>query len=162
MGFSEQYVFRSSLPLPSSKAERNLSFEGRWRGKECRLNRGRKKEWLRWKEKRYKERLREKECRLNRGRKKEWLGDLLGGLETRTGVQRYYLATGVVAFLGLYLMFGYGASLLCNLIDFVYPTYASIKAIESSAKEDDTTWLTYWVVYGLFNVAEFFSDTFGD
>ncbi|NWX92442.1 REEP6 protein, partial [Nothoprocta ornata] len=36
----------------------------------------------------------------------------------------------------------------------------SIKAIESSSKEDDTTWLTYWVVYGVFSVAEFFSDTF--
>lgn len=36
----------------------------------------------------------------------------------------------------------------------------SIKAIESSSKEDDTTWLTYWVVYGVFSVAEFFSDIF--
>lgn len=36
----------------------------------------------------------------------------------------------------------------------------SIKAIESSSKEDDTTWLTYWVVYGLFSIAESFSDIF--
>lgn len=36
----------------------------------------------------------------------------------------------------------------------------SIKAIESSNKEDDTQWLTYWVVYGLFTVVEAFSDIF--
>lgn len=33
-----------------------------------------------------------------------------------------------------------------------------IKAIESSRKEDDTQWLTYWVVFAAFSVVEFFSD----
>uniref|UniRef100_A0A8C0QMS2 Receptor expression-enhancing protein 5 n=1 Tax=Canis lupus familiaris TaxID=9615 RepID=A0A8C0QMS2_CANLF len=37
---------------------------------------------------------------------------------------------------------------------------ARIKAIESPNKEDDTQWLTYWVVYGVFSIAEFFSDLF--
>jgi len=44
-----------------------------------------------------------------------------------------------------------------NLIGFVYPAYASFKAIESEGKDDDTQWLTYWVVYSTFVIAEHFS-----
>ncbi|KAJ3218833.1 hypothetical protein HK099_004909 [Clydaea vesicula] len=41
---------------------------------------------------------------------------------------------------------------------FVYPAYASFKAIETDNKEDDTQWLIYWTIFGLLNVVEFFSD----
>lgn len=45
------------------------------------------------------------------------------------------------------------------MVGFLYPVYASIKAIETQDnKEDDTFWLTYWLVFALFKVVENIAD----
>ncbi|XP_039667178.1 receptor expression-enhancing protein 6 [Perca fluviatilis] len=91
---------------------------------------------------------------------KNMVTDVLGRLEEKTGIKKKIIVVGAVSLTGLYLMYGYGAALICNMIGFVYPAYYSVKAIESLSKEDDTKWLTYWVVYGVFSLGEFFSDIF--
>jgi len=86
------------------------------------------------------------------------INDLLTEVELRSGVKRTYIFIGVLGFLATYLAFGYGGQLICNAIGFAYPAYASFKALETNQREDDTKWLTYWVVYGFLSMLEFFSD----
>lgn len=87
------------------------------------------------------------------------VGKLFVKIETATKVPRRYLFLGICVIFTIYLLFGSGASLLATLIGFVYPAYKSVFAIESEGKDDDTQWLTYWVVYGFFSIVEFFTDT---
>jgi len=88
---------------------------------------------------------------------KPWTG-ILANAERKTGVDRLYIFIGSVAVIALWLVFGYAAQLVCNTVGFLYPAYISIKAIESKQKDDDTKWLTYWVVFSVFSVVEYFAD----
>lgn len=83
---------------------------------------------------------------------------LLNAFEQATGIPKLVGLTTVTLTLYTVFWWVFGPGLLCNLVGFVYPAYASFKAVESPEKEDDTQWLTYWVVYACFNVLESFSD----
>ena len=69
-----------------------------------------------------------------------------------------FFHSGSMVFLALYLVVGVGQQLVSNIIGFAYPGYCSMKAIETKQKDDDTKWLTYWVVFAVFTILEYFSD----
>jgi len=83
-------------------------------------------------------------------------------IEEQAGVPLLAISGGASAvFLLLaYLIFGEG--FVCNFVGFAFPAYASLKAIESDSKDDDTQWLTYWVVYASFCVVETFIEIIED
>lgn len=60
--------------------------------------------------------------------------------------------------MGLYLIVGSLAQLVCNMIGFVYPCYASVRAVRSESKDDDTHWLIYWCCFASFSIVDFFAE----
>merc|ERR1711918_72465 len=82
--------------------------------------------------------------------------EILETLQDKTGVKKLYLSAAIAAFVVIFILFGFGAGLLCNFVGFVYPAYASFKSLESNNTNDERLWLTYWVIYSCFCLVEGF------
>jgi len=65
---------------------------------------------------------------------------------------------GVLGFMSLIVLWQSGWNAVCSAVGFFYPMYASFKALKSQDSDDDTEWLTYWVVHGAFIFVEDFCD----
>jgi len=89
---------------------------------------------------------------------KNVLTEHLNMAEEKTGVSKRNIVLGALGFVVVWLAIGIGSSLLCNVVCFLYPAYKSFKAVESPQGDDDTQWLTYWIVYSTFNILEYFTD----
>jgi receptor expression-enhancing protein 5/6 len=56
------------------------------------------------------------------------------------------VSSGILTLLG-------GSKLMVDLLGFVYPAYMSFKSMDSGS-QDDTQWLTYWVVFSFLSIVE--------
>eukprot|EP00924_Labyrinthula_sp_SR-Ha-C_P007356 augustus_masked-scaffold_24-processed-gene-0.2-mRNA-1 protein AED:0.15 eAED:0.52 QI:0/-1/0/1/-1/1/1/0/191 len=73
------------------------------------------------------------------------------------GVPKNVLFSGMftgILILSLIIGVLYGAKILSVFVGLLQPLYYSFYALESEEKDDDTFWLTYWMVHGLFYMAE--------
>lgn len=57
---------------------------------------------------------------------------------------------------GIFMLLIQGFAIVVTCFTVIYPALLSIRAIESNGKDDDKTWLTYWMIFGLLHVAETF------
>lgn len=87
------------------------------------------------------------------------LDNLLTTASSAAGVKKEYMALGSMAFPFLLLLMMGGAHFIVDLVAYLYPAYASVRAIESESTEDDTQWLTYWLVFSLFKLIEGVADS---
>ncbi|KAI8969230.1 TB2/DP1, HVA22 family-domain-containing protein [Mycotypha africana] len=78
--------------------------------------------------------------------------------ESKTGVPKTYAVLGAGTVIFLMIFFNFAGQLLTNAISWLYPAYASFKAIETEGTTDDKQWLTYWTVIGCIQMVEYFSD----
>lgn len=80
--------------------------------------------------------------------------DHLVQLEIKTGQPKaYFFLAAVAAVVGLSVLLA-GGKLIVDLCGFVYPAYMSFKSLE--ANNDETQWLTYWVVFSTYSIVESF------
>ena len=84
----------------------------------------------------------------------------MGLLETAsqmTGLPKDKLLRYSLIGIVLFVFFGIGQAILTTLLGVAYPVFMSFHSLESDGKSDDRQWLTYWVVFGLFNMIDQFA-----
>mmetsp|Transcript_11776 Transcript_11776/g.17834 ORF Transcript_11776/g.17834 Transcript_11776/m.17834 type:complete len:294 (+) Transcript_11776:55-936(+) len=83
---------------------------------------------------------------------------LLDAVSKKTSIDKEILFVSIVSGVGLILLLVCGVNLLVDIAGFVYPLYASVKAIESADTADDKQWLTYWIIFTQFKIIESVAD----
>uniref|UniRef100_A0A7S4P725 Receptor expression-enhancing protein n=2 Tax=Paramoeba aestuarina TaxID=180227 RepID=A0A7S4P725_9EUKA len=83
-------------------------------------------------------------------------------LQKHEHLKKSYIVLGVIFLLFFFVLVDVGAEWITNFVGFLFPAYASIRAIQTRNSKDDTQWLTYWVVFSVLVVIEDFIEAFFD
>merc|ERR1719281_375969 len=75
----------------------------------------------------------------------------------KLNVPSRYIAFGTLSVIS-WVLFGFLAPLTLSVVAFLYPAIQTIRAIDQKGQQE--RWLTYWIVYGAFNVVESVADVF--
>lgn len=79
-------------------------------------------------------------------------------LSKKTNVEPGYFLGGAIILAALIILITMGGTILSAVVTVVYPAFKSIKALESKdTDEDDSVWLTYWCVFGIFTLLDEFA-----
>jgi len=79
-----------------------------------------------------------------------------------SGQRTAHVVLGGAAVVILLILLVFGIETVSDIL-LLYPLYASFKALKTKDKNDDTQWLTYWILVGcVMVVEEVFEDLFGD
>jgi len=70
-----------------------------------------------------------------------------------------YIALSLFMISFSFVFFGLGMNRICDIVGSSYPIFMSFKVMEKPDDEKLKYWLVYWVVYGLFQTVESFSDS---
>jgi len=79
-------------------------------------------------------------------------------IEEKTKIHIEYLVAAMAVIPIIMVFRGWFKETITDLVGFAFPFYASMMSIEN--KDDDRFWLTYWVVYALFDMADNIFDIF--
>jgi receptor expression-enhancing protein 5/6 len=82
----------------------------------------------------------------------------LKAIRGMTGVAAVYFVLGALflCFILFYLLSGLRA--IGHVVAYIYPGWQSLRALNSQNREDDTLWLSYWVIYGFLTMFESITD----
>ena len=73
-------------------------------------------------------------------------------LSTKTHIKPAYFGIIFLSILSLMVLLEIGGFWIAFLVGFLYPAWASFKAIGTRQKEEDKQWFTYWALFGFIQV----------
>ncbi|EEB08633.2 ER membrane protein DP1/Yop1 [Schizosaccharomyces japonicus yFS275] len=83
---------------------------------------------------------------------------VLNVMEQKVGVNKVYICLGLATVYFALLFLNFGGYLLTNTLAFVMPAFFSIYSLETPDKDDDTQWLTYYLITSFMTVLEYWID----